>query len=204
MTNRQAELISAILHPVFLPVFFALLLISNSLYDITAAASLLVLLIYLLFTTILPLISVLILLRTGWLKDLTMQSRYNRSYPMIVTLLFNVLFLYLSARFQANPILNYITLFTAFTIILSWGLNIFTKLSLHLAGWAAFAASTIWFMKMGWLQTPVYIVISILLLGIVATARLKLKAHNGIELIVGTITGILAVILTNYLIFRMA
>ena len=123
---------------------------------------------------------------------------------MIVTLLFNVLFLYLSARFQANPILNYITLITAFTIILCWGLNIFTKLSLHLAGWAAFASSTIWFLKMGWLQTPVYIVMSILLLGIVATARLKLKAHNGIELIVGTITGILAVILTNYLIFRMA
>lgn len=204
MTIRPAELISAILHPVFLPVFFVILLITNSLYDISASSSLLVLMIYLVFTTILPLISVLILLHTGWLKDLTSLSRYERSYPLIVTLLFNVLFLYLSARFKANPILNYVTLITAFTIILCWGLNIFTKLSLHMAGWAAFAATTIWFLKMGWLQTPLYVVIAILLSGIVATARLKLKAHNGIELIVGTITGILAVILTNYLVFRMA
>lgn len=192
------------LHPVFLPVYFAFLLASNSLYDITTLSSLIVLLIFLVFTTILPLLSVFILTRTGWIKDISMPDRHERSYPMIITLLFNVLFLYISSKYRTNPLLNYVVLITAFTIILCWGVNIFTKLSLHTAGWSAFAAATIWFLKAGWLQTPFFVILAVLLTGVVASARLKLKAHNGIELIVGTITGILALILTNYLVFRMA
>lgn len=204
MTNRPAEVISTVLHPVFLPVFFAFLLTANAMYDITTLSSLIVLAIFLVFTTILPLLSVFILQRSGWIKDISMPDRHERSYPMIITLLFNVIFLYLSTKYRTNPILNYIVLIIAFTIILSWGMNIFTRLSLHAGGWAAYTATTIWFLKMGWLLTPLFVVIAVLLTGVVASARLKLKAHNGIELIVGTITGVLAFLLTNYLIFRMA
>ena len=204
MTKRIAEIISALFHPIFLPVYFSLLLIANSLYNISSASSAVIFLVFIVFTTILPLLSVFILQHSGWIGSFTMQSRNERSYPLLLTLLFNVSFLYITSKYRGSPILNYVVMITAITIILSWGINIFTKLSLHLAGWSALMATAFWFLKIGWLHSLLYVITAAILTGIIGSARLKLKAHNGIELVVGTITGIISLVLTNYLIFRMA
>lgn len=204
MTNRMAEIISALLHPVFLPSYFTVFLISASLLEVSGISSVVLLAVLFVFTAVLPVVSFYILKRTGWISNFNMESRQERSYPLLFTLLFNVLFLYLAGRFHTSAMLSYVVMISAFTIIMSWAVNVFIRLSLHVAAWTALAATTLWFLKMNWLPSPVYIIIPLVITGIVASARLKLKAHDGTEVIFGAITGLLSVILTNYVIFRMA
>lgn len=150
-------------------------------------------LILVVLTCVAPLVSLFIMKRTQMVSSMHLQSREERTYPFILVIFYFGL-AYFFLRFRMDPLLQHDGLMSFLwgiivTFLVCLIINIKVKISLHaVAVFGANAAIIAYFQSQ--LQAPFEIIYPMLILaGLVAMARIYLKAHSLQEVILGIVVG---------------
>lgn len=205
---------SVIFHPIFLITYFLLimLVVNPYLFGATNVKDKGLIIIYVVAISIVfPLIPVVMMYGLGMSKSLTLKSKGERTIPLVLTGIF-YLWLFINMKnntsipvaFNTFLLGSVITLFTCFFI------NLFTKISLHTAGIAGLFTGVCWFryyfsydsfyLKFSdtsfyTIETNIIILILLIIVGIIGTSRLILKAHIPSDIYGGYLVGFAAQII---------
>lgn len=197
---RWPKIISTILHPVVMPTIGVLLFFMISNYSLNKQQLLAVISLVFSATYIVPILLLVFLKSFGLIKNYNVSTIKERKFPVIFMI---VLFFLLARTIFSIPVLReFSPLFygTSFSLVVVY-LLFFTKIkaSLHLL---SLGASLGFFLLLnnGLLFSKLYIIIPLLILsGILASARLYLKAHTTKEVYIGFFLGFVGQILAFYI-----
>ena len=186
------KFISVILHPIVIPTIGVILFLLISPNEIKKERQYLLISIIFFSTYIVPLISLIILKTLGFIKSFQVESIQERKIPLFIMLLiFYVLgkFLINIQDFYELGILFYGTNISLAIIYLLFLFQI--KSSLHIM---SLSSALGFFLIYGNLHSisilPITIIL-IVLTGVLASARLHLKAHNQKEIYLGFFIGLI-------------
>jgi hypothetical protein len=203
MEKRLAQIISVVFHPLLIPTYGLLLLLSINTYfsfQLVFKAKLILTLMIFSSTVLIPLILFTIFLRKGMISDFYMKTKEERQYPYLsLTLIYFLLYI-LFSRTELHPVFSFFLLSTTIIALTVFFVNLRWKVSAHTAGMGGLMALMIGLSYK--LQTDLNLVIGILIFssGLVGFARLKSDAHKPTEVYSGYLIGI-AVFLLMFLIF---
>jgi hypothetical protein len=188
---KIAKAVSYIFHPVFYPLLGLYLFFhsgtyldtmnedgKNFLYTIVAFS-----------TCVLPLLSMPVFMYRRMVRNIEMDNRSERIFPLAFILIFYFIGYYMVKNLPLPVVLSgyiaAITILAAITLFIT----IWWKISFHLIGIGGLLGSLIAVSLRLEAGIQNYIIGVVILTGIVATARLLLKAHTGWQLLAGFVTG---------------
>ena len=197
-----ALVISIIFHPLLMQIYAYLLLIWSNpfLFGKVSTAKVfedkvytLQLIWLLIFSCLVPLLTVFMMKALGLIKDIALSDKMDRIGPyIIVGLLYIVIFMNfvsntsLPSQLSIFALGSTIGLFTAFII------NLFSKISMHTVGMGGFLAMVIIIMANSHAGNEYVLVLAILAAGLSGTSRMLLAAHEPADLYGGYLIGFLA------------
>ena len=189
---RLSKFISIILHPIFMPIL-ALYLSLKQIPSIGVAITNYQNYIYLVLifsTVILPLISILFLIKSGKVSSLEMSNHKERSVPLFRTALWMGLGYYILENILVfSPIIKAELIGAISIILIASIISKYWKISLHLLGIGGLVGVLI-ALEIIYGNLQHLIIIFILLSGVVAMARIKEKAHNYPQVYIGFLGGL--------------
>jgi len=200
--HKFSKYISTILHPVLLPTiatlaYFILVPSYYPLKQIYIIVSLVFLGSY-----IIPLLLLVLFKNLKIISNYEIENVRERRIPvisfLIICFILGKIFFSLP-QFKLLSLLFFATFMALSFVYLLLFLNF--KTSLHLTGISGFTAYIILISLFYKLNLIYLIALLLFLIGLLATARLLLKAHSPAELITGFSTGIGSIILTSYLLY---
>lgn len=197
MENKIANIISLLFHPLLGPTYgLAFLLYSDSYFSyIPIDAKLILLLISFAGTFILPITFMPFFLYKTIIKNLTLTERKERIIPLIITV---VAFYFTYFVIKQLPVPLYLTKFffaSTILVILSLVITFWWKISNHMIGIGGLTGFILITGFSYTLDTHLFFSIAIIISGLVAFARLQLKAHNNLQLYSGYFLGFLTMFL---------
>lgn len=202
-TSQFSRALSYLLHPLIIPTFaISVLLVRTDLYPIILPLGLKLwyIAVVFCFTWLIPVVSVYILLKTKAISSIEMQSKAERTIPLLVTSASYMAFLYFIRPTNIPPVFLYIIYAATFALLTGLLINVFYKISLHTLGWGAYTATLVSIsLRMG-LPLVNLLCISVMLSGLAGYARLRENAHNQTQVYVGYVTGIAIVMLITLLV----
>jgi hypothetical protein len=177
----------------------AIVIESNSFYSIVfnTETKTALYLFFLFLTIIMPLISMLILVRNKFVSGFHMPHREERFMPYIqTTVYYGLLYYYLRSKGLTGPFGSAV-FGSILVLVIMTCINFRIKISAHVAGVAGVAGIVAGMMSQQMLyEGPLLLGFFILLTGVVAAARLSLNSHKPIEIYAGMFTGFV----TEYLV----
>ena len=195
---KLTQIISIILHPMFMP----LLAVHLTLLNLPALAFTLsqkLVLIYgiLVFSTmVLPLVSIFWLMRKGQVSSFEMSNHKERSLPLFKTVIWMSFGYYLLQNLLFyTPILKAELLGAILIILLAAIISKFWKISLHLLGIGGVVGVFIALQIMHG-DFLYLLLLFILLSGLLGVARIKQKAHNYAQVYAGFLVGLSVELIT--------
>lgn len=195
---RVAKIISIIGHPIFHPTWMMLILILSGITRFMPQSNAVFLGITVLMTCLIPGLVIMMVKRWGLIKSLEMEEREDRLGPLFIMLLF----LYAAYRyFNKIPMLAIFNFYLTAVIVvtvLAFVISFFWKISLHTLGWGCFTAFLFIMTTVSLRSYLLYFIACIVISGVVASARLKLKSHNNAQIYAGFAVGFAAVIVSYY------
>lgn len=191
--NKLAQFVSTIFHPVLLPTWMFLVIVTSDLYKILFVNVGLCFAIVFVTTFVFPIISMLILKKFKVISSLMMNNREERFIPLFIM----VVFLYVTTRFFKGismlSFYNFYLICNMLLCVVVFWVNLFWKISLHGIGWGAFSATLFILSSMSADLYMPFFISSLFVSGIVASARLYLKSHSESQVYVGFIVGFIVV-----------
>ncbi|MBW7868650.1 MAG: hypothetical protein H3C31_10030 [Brumimicrobium sp.] len=211
--RKFATLISWVFLPLFTPIYALLIALflpvyansyrsAESLFYMPFIAKMLFIILFFAFIVIAPGISFAMLKMNKTISSFSMENREERNTPILITGLYCfILFFFLqfqSKQIWIPAILNSMVLGGALAALVAAVINRRMKISLHAIGMGAFFG--FFYMYSTQLEEIPYLIliISILLGGIVLSARLALNSHDLKEIGWGYLLGFASQILTIY------
>lgn len=194
MEDKIAKIISVVLFPLFFPSYIILILFYfnnfNS-FQIPLNAKFMVFAIILITTCVFPLLFIFIMKRRGMIKSIQMETKEERVFPLITTTIFFFMAYYMLRNIEVLEIFLFFLIGSTFLMILTLLINFITKISIHMIGVGAFTGALIGFTLSLHVDLIVLIITSIILSGLTGYARLKIKAHNQLQIYSGFLYGLL-------------
>ena len=187
---KLAQLISIILHPIFMPLLalhltllnipsFSLTINQNLIYGILISNSI-----------IFPLVSIFWLIRKGKVSSLEMSNHKERSIPLFKTVIWMLFGCYLLEKpLFYTPILKAELLGAIIIILTASIVSKYWKISLHLLGIGGVVGVFIALQIMHGDFLNI-LILFILLSGLLGVARIKQKAHNYAQVYSGFLVGL--------------
>lgn len=193
MEIKAAGFISWILHPMLIPTYAILIILSQQTLFVMILPERLKLVLTAMVvsnTLIIPLIFVWIMRRKGIITSYQMPYRHERTFPFITTALF-----YSATWFMMNnlglPAVFYLfVLGGALLILLSLIVNFFWKISVHMVGIGGVTGGFIGLNYQLMVNSVALILILVLLSGLVGFSRLRLNTHNPSQVYAGYLAGV--------------
>jgi membrane-associated phospholipid phosphatase len=209
MYKSLAKGVSILFHPLFVLFYILLILmvVNPILFSTDLKARNIVVFTIFMLTVFIPLISILMMRALGFIQSFLMVERTERIAPLIVTSIF-YLWTYINLKssnilplsYQAFVLGSTIALFGAFFI------NNFSKISLHTVGIGGLMAAIFLIRynvsyahfniivadKVVKIDTDLLVWITLIIGGLVGTARIYLKAHKPSDVYGGYIVGFLS------------
>lgn len=187
--NKLANFFSIITHPILLPTWLLLIITEIGLFKTSSINASMCIIIVSAITFIIPTIIILFLKKFKVIKTLTMERRDDRVIPILIM----ATSLYITSRFfngiYVLGIYNFYLICSTLLCMIVFWVNLFWKISLHSIGWGGFVGILyIYTTILAEIFLP-YFIISIIVAGIVCSARLYLKSHDSAQIYVGFITG---------------
>jgi hypothetical protein len=211
--NTFSKAVSIVFHPIFISGYFLLILYwLNPVYmDFSERKVAPVIIITFLASTIVfPIIAIFLMKNLGIIQSLEMKDSKERIGPLMATFVFYV-WIYLNFK-NNDTIPEYVTFFvlgTTISLVISLALSTKYKISLHAAGIAGLTLGLyiiktkyyfyeVWFTMFGKhiiLNANFIIMFLILIMGIIGTTRLHLKAHTSHQVYAGYALGIFSMLM---------
>jgi membrane-associated phospholipid phosphatase len=188
-----AKFVSYLFHPLLMPTYgFLLLLYSNFLYIamlIDNQTKWLLIGITFGFTFFMPLVNTLILLKMKRIKSIEVNERSERTMPYLSTVIYYVALFYLFYSAGFSGYLSFLILGAATTIFIIYLINLRWKISAHTAGMGGLSGVLFSFVFIFNADLFWIIALTLLVAGVVASARLKLDAHTPSQVYAGFALG---------------
>lgn len=187
-----AQLLSYLLHPVLMPVLtvaLAMYVDPPLVYFVPPQARWVMLAMLAVMTIAFPVTSTLLLIRAGLVQDLQMPTRQERLAPYFLTLLHFCLAYYLFRQSPAHPALHAILFGTILATALTLVITFFWKISAHMVGIGGLVGSLTALSALHGLAVSPLISGTIILGGLLGTARLLTSDHTQGQIIAGALLG---------------
>ena len=205
----SAQLVSILFHPLF-SVFYglsAMLLIKPHWFSVIywQDAHLIMLYVFI-YTIFIPVIGIFLLLKTGFIKSLEMTQKFERIAPLILCMIF-YFWLFINLKNQNNipKVFQTFLLASVISLALSFVLNNWIKISLHMVG-AGALVMLLFFIRFSFSEDGLFylrfhanqvsgfhlnslIVSTLAISGIIGTARMIREAHYLEEIALGFFIG---------------
>ena len=196
---KTAKIISIIGHPIFHPTWMMILLLLSGITRFTPGNDWTFLTITLSMTCMLPILVIVMLKKWHFIESYEMDERDDRLGPLFIM----VLFLFVTLRFFNKmplfSIYNFYLTTVIVTTILAFVITFFWKISLHALGWGNLTACLFIMTTVSMRLYLLYFLGSVVISGIVAAARLKLKSHSNAQIYSGFAMGFATVIVVYFL-----
>lgn len=197
MLQRLSLILSIILHPILATTYiFIVIFSSNSFVAFLPVRFKVMLTVFVAINTVfLPLLLIVLLHRLRIIHDYTLKASRDRVFPLAISVLPYLFTIFLFSRLHVPFVLIKILQAGIYTLMISAAISYFWKISLHLTGIGGISG----FLLASALQgnqaaIPIFIV-SILLSGLLASARLIKGDHNPTQVYAGFLTGFTLVFL---------
>jgi hypothetical protein len=191
-----ADMVSYVFHPMFMPGVMTIVL-----FKLTPQAfagfnvidfgrrPLPLLAPILINTVFFPLLAVLLMKGLGFVESIKLENPKDRIIPLIATMTF-YFWIYLTMSNTNAPFLLKVLLLGSFwSVIAIFMINIFFKISMHTAGAGGAIAMIVALMLYSPVNMVLPLFITIVVAGIIGTARLILSAHSPSQVWLGYIVG---------------
>ena len=191
--RTAAQVVSVILHPMVMPMFG--LLCYYSLFPAVAQLNgtelfIQIFIRLLLFTIILPLASVLIMIRLGKVSDVFIDEQKERNWPLVLTAgIYIVTYYFVLPSPPVPPFIPLFILGAGAALILALLINLKWKISLHMIGIGGLCGALTILYVLLQEGNPLWLCVWFILAGILGTARLLLNAHNALQILAGFLLG---------------
>ena len=193
MEQKFANYISWILHPLLMPTYAMLLILSQDNFFVLVLPQKLKLILaglVLANTVFLPLIFIWMMHKRGIISSYKMNERTERSLPFATTALFYFATWYMMSNLGLPGIYYLFILGGCSLIIISLIINLFWKISIHMVGIGGLTGGFIGLHYQMLTDSGMLILILVFLSGLVGFSRLKLNTHNEPQVYVGFVTGV--------------
>ncbi|RBL93584.1 hypothetical protein [Chitinophaga flava] len=199
VARSAAQVISYITHPLFIPTLVTFLILQSIPEYMVAfkpqsmrfAFDMLYFRVGII-TVLFPLLTVLLAKQLGFIPSIYMKTQRERIIPYVAIIIYYFWAFYTFLQEGRAPrFYSAFFLGSFLAISISFVTNTFMKTSMHSIGWGGvigFLLSLMWGMHM---NVSVPLVITFLVTGIVATARMVLHAHSPAEIYTGIFIGII-------------
>lgn len=198
MEYRIAKIITFIFHPVFLTLYFLLLLFSMDFYAsllLPLKAKVIITIIVIFTTLLLPGLMTYFFYRLKLITSIRMISKDERIYPLLVQAIFFYMTYYLLKQNNIPVLFSFYMLGATFLTVCALVINFYYKISLHMIGMGGIFGFLLGLSF--WFELPLtgVLLIIILLSGLVGAARLKISTHKISEIYSGFLVGSLGMII---------
>lgn len=197
--RKILPLFSYLFHPIFIPIFGALIYLMYGENYFAIQQQYLILFQLLLITVLIPISFFYVLKMFGKVDSVMVSNLSQRKIPLIIQMLLLFILLRKSITIGQFPELFFFLLggfiSTFLTLIFLFAK---IKISIHMIGISALTVFAIGISLL--YQTNILFLISFLILmnGMVAASRLQLKAHTMIELVMGFFLGLVPQLVLGY------
>lgn len=197
LTDRLASILSFIFHPLFMPLYGLVILMSapTFLKYLPPAAKRVLFLVVLVNNVLIPLLLLPFLKMRNFISSYHLDDRRERIIPMLTASMLYFTTSFIVLRYQIPFFLKSFIFATAVLSIVVSMINFWWKISIHAAGAGALTATvgSLW-VKM-YTPLPWYLFAVLVASGFILSARLKLNSHNPSQVWAGYLTGLLIIIL---------
>lgn len=199
MTRRLTQGISIVFHPLMM-LTFSFLLINSILPDLVRPLGWVMLPFLFITTFIIPLFGVSILRYSGSISSLNLEKREERFLPFLfVTIFYTITTVMFVLKIEAHGTVSLMLVATTLLIFILMLVSFFFKISIH----SAAISGVVGFLMVLTFNHPeshlIYALLAcIILSGIVMSSRLYLNMHTPIEILCGSMVGILICFGTMY------
>jgi membrane-associated phospholipid phosphatase len=187
-------MISYLCHPILLPVYLLLFLLTSDKYELVAVPFILKLSLAgltLLTTLLLPLSFIWLLLKLRYINSLYLDTKEERPYPLITMAIFYYATYYIIREVPVSPVFNIFILGASLIAGVTSVISIFRKISLHMTGIGSITGLFLGLALHHGLPLLPEIIMMIILSGIIGWARLRCGAHPPNEIYTGFLAGLL-------------
>jgi len=186
-----ARLISIVFHPLLLPTYVVFLFSTINKYSFGAAPAGKMALVVFFNTFFFPAFSLLLMYKLEFIPDLQLKDKQDRTIPFFAAMIFYIWSFMAAQQMQMPVFIQLFILGATITICLCFIVNIFYKVSLHMAGMGGLLMLLLLVVLVGGMDVAHMLIGVVLLSGLVATSRLAEKAHTLNELYYGLLIGLM-------------
>ena len=192
MNYRTAKVISILLHPVLMPTYALMLIfrLSNYLdYTTPPSVKMALYLIVVFNTLIMPVVISWLLLRRGLIKSFNMDQREERIVPFIANTILMMVAYYMISQISIPKIFSMLLLGAAASVVLAVIINLKWKVSIHMIGIGGIVGMFFGMSTFLLIDLRIPILVSLLVAGLIGTARMAMGSHKPAQLYVGFLVG---------------
>lgn len=188
--NKISHAISWVLHPLLLPLYLMTLLLTATAFALyPAGVKFYLLWVVVLYTMIIPLLSMGVLRSLGRISDYRIDDRRERLLPLLIGAVCYVLCAVTIAKVPSAAFVRKFMLAAACCEAMCLLVSLRWKISLHLTGMGTLVALLVVMNVVGVGNMLIPLSVAILCSGALASARLYLGCHNGAQVLAGFFGG---------------
>ena len=192
MSRKMAMFISIILHPVLMPAYTLYFLLHHNTYfaytTLPWQKSMLYVII-LLNTLILPVLISYILIRRGVIHSFELEKREERLIPFIANAILMMVAYYMMQRFKLPKVFQLLVLGAVASVVLAVIINLKWKISIHMIGIGGIVGTFFGLSTFMIIDVRFPILLCMIIAGLLGTARLRLQAHQPMQIYTGFMIG---------------
>lgn len=189
----SAKVISYLFHPLFLPCI-GLFLIFNidetGLWIPSSAMQWFLYAVTFTVTFLLPLLNALLLLKLKFISSLEMKTRQERKFPYLISAVCYFSESYFLMNADVPALIKALMVGATLLVVSVLIINFFWKISAHTVGIGGLCGMMIAISSRLQINLHYILIALFLIAGLVAFSRLKLSAHNPVQVYVGFLLGV--------------
>jgi len=188
MNKKLAQFLSVVLHPVLMPTYALTMIFKLDTYiayTTTPAAKLALYIVIVFNTLIMPVVISYLLITKGYIRSFEMQLRQERMIPYISNFVLLLVAYYIMNRVTLPKIFNLLLLGAAAAVAIAVLVNLKWKISIHMIGIGGIVGTLCGMSAFLLADLRIPILISVLVAGLLGSARLSLGAHHPLQIYAG-------------------
>jgi hypothetical protein len=187
-----ARVFSTLFNPVIIPTLGLFILFQLNTYikfAVSPGAMRLMLLLVFFNTAIAPVLSLLIMKRSGYVKSLSLEDRNERIFPLLLAAALFFITYYMLRQITLPPIVYFYIISSTLLLLVTLMVTFFRKISIHMVSLGGLTAFLIIASLLLRTEVSMLIIAAILVSGATGSSRLILKAHSPLEVYAGYLLG---------------
>ena len=193
MLTASSKIISIVFHPLLLTLYAFLFIWTFSpvhFAGINDELKLRLVVIVTLNTLLFPILSIFIMRRLGFVNSFYLKEREERIIPYIAISIFYFWTFMVVKKLALNPFFTSLTLGASLSVFMAFFFNLFTKISIHTTGAGNFIAIVLLLAFGSRFNLELPVMITLIAIGLIGSARLRLSAHTSSQVYFGYVIGI--------------